>query len=151
MELIIMDRFSRLQKILAASSFSVAVFFGYMFAEKELPWYVAILSMVLSLMLYFILENNPFSKIIFNHNNKNIFYYEFFIYPRIIPVGSVLDISGQTKIEHSYGGGISKTNYITDIFIFTNNQDYQIKVFEKAKLNEFAAKFRNVQLSMIIQ
>lgn len=64
-----------------------------------------------------------------------------FFIEKKISLNLVLDISGQTKIRHSYGGGESITKYITDIFIFTLKQDYQIKVFERAKLDEFKSKF----------
>lgn len=75
--MLIMDRFTRLQKII----FSCSPFFLFLLLDLEKQGIIGIFFFViiclLSYSIYFIVDKNPFTKIIFT--KRNIKYYEFFL------------------------------------------------------------------------
>ncbi len=148
--MLVMDRSTTLQRLGSVIGFSVLMaifYFNINLAEYKnqstLEAYVLIA--LSSSVLFYLLNVQPFSKIYFDYNNDQISYYRFLLFKKILPLSAIADVKGQTKISHEYGGGKSRTLYTTDVFLITDDNDYQIRVFERAKPQEFEVKFKNAK------
>jgi hypothetical protein len=144
--MLIMDRSTTLQRLSSVIGFSVLIAILYLKADlfdyNEKPAQTAyILIIISSSFLFYLLNKQPFSKIFFDSLNDQLTYYRFLMFKISLPLSQVVEVNGQTKISHEYGGGKSRTIYTTDVFLITDDMDYQIRVFERAKIQEFENKF----------
>ena len=140
-----MDRFTWLQKVCVPSFFLLFSLYTILNKNHSIDSITIGGCVVIALILYFIIEFNPLSKIVFDSEGGNVIYYSFMLFRRSVAFNSIIDIAGQTKSERVYGKGRSKTIYITDVFLFTEDNEYQVKVFERAKINEFVLKYNIVK------
>lgn len=152
-----MDRSTTLQRagLVIFISIVVALFYFHVdLAQYKDPAtqkaYLAII--ISSLSLFFFLEKLPLAKIYFDYKNDRVWYYRFLLFKKELSLSSILSAEGQTKTERQYDGkGRSRTIYITDVFLVTDVKDYQIRVFERAKINEFKKKFSDAKNLLSVQ
>lgn len=148
--MLVMDRSTTLQRLACVVGCSVLMaifYFNVNLAEyKNQSTLEAYFLIVLSSsVLFYLLNVQPFSKIFFDYNNDQISYYRFLLFKKNLPLSAIADIKGQTKISHEYGGGKSRTLYTTDVFLISDDKDYQLRVFERAKIQEFEVKFEKAK------
>ncbi len=148
--MLIMDRSTTLQRLggvvvptvlMALFCFNINLT-DYQSSATQLAYFLIILG---SSVLFYLLNLQPFSKIYFDHENDRISYYRFLLFKKDLPLSQIADVKGQTKISHEYGGGKSRTLYTTDVFLITDDMDYQVRVFERAKIQEFESKFHKAK------
>lgn len=153
--MLVMDRSTTLQRLGSVVGFSVlmAIFYfqinlgEYKNQSTQVAYFLIGIS---SSVLFYLLNLQPFSKIIFDYNNDQISYYRFLLFKKILPLSAIGDVKGQTKISHEYGGGKSRTLYTTDVFLLCDEKDYQVRVFERAKIQEFEVKFKKAKSLLAI-
>jgi len=103
-------------------------------------------AIIVGLIVIFTLLNSlPLIQIYFDPKNDKLTYFRFLLFKNEIPLSIINDVVPQTKTTRTYKKGKSTTNYKTDIFLITDDGDYQIEVWERAKLNEFKMKFKSAK------
>lgn len=145
-DIISMHRSTTLQR--AGFSMVVPVFIAFFYFNVDLSNYSAsttimsYIAIALTASIIFLISNKfPYTQIFFDLVNGEIRYYRFLLFPKTIPFSEIISIEDQTKTERRYTKGKSITIYITDLFIITSTGDYQISVWERAKIGEFKTKF----------
>lgn len=125
--------------LLADSSFKITDFTNI----KVIGVYFAIA--IAFIVIFTLLNSLPLIQIYFDPANDRLSYFRFLLFKKEIPLSIINDIVPQTKTSRTYSKGKSTTQYKTDIFIITDDGDYQVEVWERAKLNEFKTKFKLAQ------
>lgn len=111
----------------------------YIYFYKDYNILYAIIS--LSIFIFIILNVIPNAKIFFNASKGVLTYYRFLLFKKEISFSDIIKIEGQTKTERKYQKGKSTTVYKNDVFILTEGGDYQVNLWERAKIGEFKSKF----------
>ena len=120
------------------SSFSNIITYGIYFA-----------AFILFIIAYKLLTALPLIQIYFDPDNDRLTYFRFLLFKKELPISIINDVVAQTKTSRKYEKGKSTTHYQTDIFLITDECDYQINVWERAKLNEFKIKLKSAKERLI--